>query len=123
MNSLTKNFKRSHEYEKGLSKKEIIDIFILIDWLMVLPEAMEETFKDKLLQFEQEQEMSYITSIERIGRKEGQNEGVLIGGIKDLQSALGKPESTIDELLELPREQLQRLHKKLKIEIRQKLGN
>ena len=114
-------------YEKGLSKKEIIDIFILIDWLMVLPEVMEETFKDRLLQFEQEQEMSYITSIERIGRKEGrregQNEGVLVGKIQGFENLLGKSESSSEELLRLSKEELQTYHDQLRKEIRQKLGS
>ena len=110
-------------YKKGLSKQEIIDIFILIDWLMVLPEAMEETFKDKLLQFEQEQEMSYITSIERIGRREGQNEGVLVGKIQGFENLLGRSESSSGELLRLSKEELQARYDQLEKEIRQKLGS
>ena len=110
-------------YKKGLSKQEIIDIFILIDWLMVLPEAMEETFKDKLLQFEQEQEMSYITSIERIGRKEGQNEGILIGEIRLCQELLEQEPSSTEVLLKLSKEELQARHNQLREEIRLKLGS
>ena len=110
-------------YKKGLSKQEIIDIFILIDWLMVLPEAMEETFKDKLLQFEQEQEMPYITSIERIGRREGQNEGILIGEIRICQELLGQEPSSTEALLKLSKEELQARHDQLREEIHQKPGS
>ena len=102
---------------------------------MVLPEAMEETFKDKLLQFEQEQEMSYITSIERIGRREGhreghregrregQNEGILIGEIRICQELLGQELSSTEALLQLSKEELQARHDQLKAEIRQKPGS
>ena len=90
---------------------------------MVLPEAMEETFKDKLLQFEQEQEMSYITSIERIGRKEGQNEGVLVGKIQGFENLLGRSESSSVDLLRLSKEELHARYDQLGKEIRQKLGS
>ena len=94
---------------------------------MVLPEAMEETFKDKLLQFEQEQEMSYITSIERIGRKEGrkegQNEGILIGEIRLCQELLEQEPSSTEVLLKLSKEELQARHDQLRKEIRLKLGS
>ncbi len=100
---------------------------------MKLPYSINENFKDKLLQFEQEKQMPYVTSIERFGLErglkeglnegfkkghlEGQNEGILLGKIKGLQIALGKQESTIDALLSLPKEELQALHNKLKAEI------
>jgi predicted transposase/invertase (TIGR01784 family) len=40
-----------------------------------LPEALEKIFLEDLREYEKEREMPYITSAERIGRKEGRQEG------------------------------------------------
>ena len=47
------------------------ELLRLIDWLMVLPEAMEDAFEQELMEFESEKAMSHITSFERIGIKKG----------------------------------------------------
>ncbi|GAB1541257.1 hypothetical protein NUACC21_39270 [Scytonema sp. NUACC21] len=43
--------------------------------MMRLPESLEVTLRDELRQFEEENQMPYISSIERIGRLEGRLEG------------------------------------------------
>jgi hypothetical protein len=58
-------------YERGYQRKEILDLFRLIDWLMILPDGLEIEFRRELINFEKEKVMPYITSIERIGREEG----------------------------------------------------
>lgn len=62
-------------YERGYSRQDILELFRLIDWMMRLPESLELTFRDELKQFEEEKQMQYVTSIERIGRQEGEQEG------------------------------------------------
>jgi hypothetical protein len=62
-------------YERGYSRQDILELFRLIDWLMVLPEGLGIEFRRELMEFEQEKVMPYITSIERIGREEGWQEG------------------------------------------------
>ena len=46
-------------------------MFRLIDWMMHLRVDLEERFKQELDQFEESQQMPYVTSIERIARAEG----------------------------------------------------
>jgi predicted transposase YdaD len=55
--------------------KDIINIFLVLDSMMRLPESLEVTLRDELRQFEEENQMPYISSIERIGRQEGRREG------------------------------------------------
>ena len=54
-------------YELGYSRKEVLDLFRFIDWIMDLPEKEERLFRGQLVRFEEEKHMRYITSIERYG--------------------------------------------------------
>ncbi len=58
-------------YEKGFSKQDIMDIYRLIDWLMMLPEDLTKKFTKSLIDYEKEKKMPYITSAERIGIEKG----------------------------------------------------
>ncbi len=62
-------------YKKGYSRSEILNLYSFIDWVLTLPEALEKIFLDDLREYEKEKKMPYITSAERIGRKEGRQEG------------------------------------------------
>jgi predicted transposase/invertase (TIGR01784 family) len=61
-------------YEKGYNGNKVKDLFRFIDWIMVLPEKLDNTFGDELKAFEQEKKMTFITSVERIGIKKGREE-------------------------------------------------
>ncbi len=50
---------------------------MLHDWLMRLPEGMEESFLTEMHQYEEGKKMEYITSVERIGIKKGIQQGFL----------------------------------------------
>ncbi len=58
-------------YEKGYRREDIINLFCFIDWVMSLPEELEQEFWQELRNFQEEQRMPYITSVERIGIKKG----------------------------------------------------
>ncbi|MCP4346719.1 MAG: hypothetical protein GY795_14475 [Desulfobacterales bacterium] len=58
-------------YERGYGKKHILELFRFIDWLLVLPEKLEIQFQEELTHMTEENEMPYVTSIERIAEKKG----------------------------------------------------
>ncbi|MBE9257403.1 MULTISPECIES: hypothetical protein [Aphanizomenonaceae] len=58
-------------YELGYSREKILQLFDLIDRLMTLPPDLDLNFKTELKQFEDEQKMRYVSSIERLGISEG----------------------------------------------------
>jgi hypothetical protein len=58
-------------YRRGYSRQDILELFRLIDWMINLPEATEQEFKREIQRFEEENQMPYITSVERIARQEG----------------------------------------------------
>jgi hypothetical protein len=61
-------------YEKGYNGDQVRDVFRFVDWIMVLPEKLDNTFWNELKAFEQEKNMTFITSVERIGIKKGREE-------------------------------------------------
>ena len=66
-------------YHWGYQRDNVIRLFRIIDAMMALPEALEPAFEDAILQLEEETQMSYVTSIERVRlrreREEGKAEG------------------------------------------------
>lgn len=71
-------------YHKGLSRQDILELFRFLNWVLVLPEMEEDRLWAELQQYEQEQIMRYVTSVERIGIKKGLQQG----GIRVLRRLL-----------------------------------
>jgi len=66
-------------YERQYSKEDVLRLFRFIDWLMRLPEEMEDNLWRELHQYEEEKRMPYITSVERIGLKKGLLAAIKLG--------------------------------------------
>ena len=62
-------------YEQGHKKEDVIRLFHFIDWMMALPEYMEEEFWQEIGEYEEEKKVRYVTSVERIGFRRGVSEG------------------------------------------------
>ena len=63
-------------YERGYSREEIIALFKFIDWVIRLSDEEEIRLRDEIKTLEEVKKMPYITSVERIGRAEGLQEGL-----------------------------------------------
>ena len=66
-------------YRKGYKKKDVVQLFSFIDWVMSLPEELSKRFWDRLISYEEEYKMQYVTSVERIGIKKGIQQGIPLG--------------------------------------------
>lgn len=75
-------------YDRGLDAEQIRQLFRVIDWMLQLPEELEQLFKDEIYQFEEERRMPYVTSVERLAREEGREKGLVEGMRKVLIPAL-----------------------------------
>jgi hypothetical protein len=64
-------------YEQGYEREDVINLFRFIDWVMSLPEELEQDFWREVIQLQEDRRMPYITSIERIGIKKGIKQGLL----------------------------------------------
>ncbi len=75
-------------YEKGYQRQDIINLFRFIDWVMRLPEELENSFWQEVTQYEEENKMPYITSVEKRGIEQGKREGKREGLIESLEVCL-----------------------------------
>jgi len=86
---------RKLQIVKGLlqgnwSKENIRQLFRLIDWIIALPEDLEKAFRSDLMAFEKEQQVEYLSSIERFAFTEGHEKGLgkgLLEGVSLLLDA------------------------------------
>ena len=66
-------------YEKGYERQDVLNLFRFIDWVITLPPSLADEFEADLERFEKENQMPYVTSIERKAKQEGVREGLLSG--------------------------------------------
>ncbi|MFM6859691.1 MAG: transposase, partial [Dolichospermum sp.] len=70
-------------------------LFRFIDWIMVLPEELAISFKTEIKSYEEARKMRYVTSIERLAKQEGIEEGLQEG------RQLGVIQSSQDSVIEV----------------------
>jgi hypothetical protein len=70
-------------YEKGFSTTDILGLYRLVDWLMMLPDDLTKKFTQDLIAYEEEKKMPYITSAERIGIEKGMDKGRDLGQLNE----------------------------------------
>jgi hypothetical protein len=63
-------------YERGYSRERVLSLLRFIDWLLTLPQEQEIAVRQEIRNWEEEQQMPYITSFERLSRAEGVEEGL-----------------------------------------------
>lgn len=97
-------------YLRGLTGQQIRQLIRVIDWMMDLPPELAHQFKSDLELFEQEKNMPYVTSFERIAREEGR----VAGQIQLLQQILQLEETSADELRKLELSALETLRDELR---------
>lgn len=66
-------------YEQGYGRQEVVNLFRFIDWVMILPEGLSREFWQELKTYEEERQMPYVSSVERIGFEEGHQKGLQQG--------------------------------------------
>jgi len=104
--SLTKRL-----YEQGYQRQDVLNLFHFIDWVMKLPQGLEQAFIQEITEYEKEQNMRYITSVERIGIERGRQEEAqkLLLRLLERRFKLSAPTEVQDRLQKLSIEQLEGL--------------
>ena len=72
-------------YERGYSKQQILELFNVIDWMIQLPSSLNEAFLNTIYAIEEDKNMPYINTAERVGLEKGELIGIQKGeqiGIK-----------------------------------------
>ena len=62
-------------YRLGLERDDIQSLYAFIDWVLALPEALEEDYHRCIQAIEEAEHMQYVTTAERIGIRKGRQEG------------------------------------------------
>jgi len=63
-------------YERGYDREEIRKLFRLVDWMMVLPEELQQGFDRKLQQYEEEMQMPLLSHMELRAIERGMEQGI-----------------------------------------------
>jgi hypothetical protein len=97
-------------YQRDWGKQKIIDLFHVIDWLMRLPETLEQQLWHEIETLEEQQTMRYVSSVERIGIAKGRQEGLALGAkmlSRLLEHRFGAlPDATLSRVMAANEEQL-----------------
>nr|VFJ54163.1 MAG: Predicted transposase YdaD [Candidatus Kentron sp. FM]VFK12573.1 MAG: Predicted transposase YdaD [Candidatus Kentron sp. FM] len=80
-------------YRQGWERQRVLDLFAVLDWMMRLPEELEQQLWQDIETIEGETQMPYVTSVERLatqkglqkGLQQGRQEGIQLGKEKGLQ--------------------------------------
>jgi len=75
-------------FERGYTKDRINALFKFIDWIIRLPEQLDEKLEDKIKQERGDKYMAYVTSWERRAEKRGREEGIQQGELLEKQHVL-----------------------------------
>jgi len=94
-------------YERGHDRLRVVKLFKFLDWLMVLPEEQQREYRDELVRYEEEKQMPYITTIERMGIEQGLEQGLQQGSCRQLLRVL---RGRFGEVAEAVREKLAKLN-------------
>ena len=70
-------------YERKWDKQRVIDLFSVIDWMMRLPEELDQQLWQEIEILEENEKMQYVTSVQRFEiakvRQEGRQKGLVEG--------------------------------------------
>ncbi|MGV0028492.1 DUF4351 domain-containing protein [Phormidesmis priestleyi] len=96
-------------YESGYSRREVVNLFRFIDWVMILPEGLKQAFWTELKVYEEERQMPYITSVEEIGFARGLQAGEERGEQRQRSLILRLLNRRVGEVPEAVQQQVERL--------------
>ena len=70
-------------YRRGYQRQEILELFRFIDWVLALPDGLEDRLWAEIEDFDEEKQMHYLASFERkaqqIGMEKGMEKGISKG--------------------------------------------
>jgi len=69
-------------YKHGWSRQRVLDLFAVLDWMMRLPDGLEQRLWQDIEQIEGETRMKYVTSVERLAIQRGMQQGMQQGKLE-----------------------------------------
>ncbi|OAD22466.1 hypothetical protein THIOM_001729 [Candidatus Thiomargarita nelsonii] len=87
-------------YEANYSKKEILELYRFLDWVMTLPKKYARQFDDFVEQYEEAKKVEYVTSIEKRGIEKGRLDGQRVIVENLLKSRFGGLDERLAHVIE-----------------------
>jgi hypothetical protein len=75
-------------YKANYTVQEILDLFRFMDWVLALPKKLEQQFNDFVTQHEEDEQMPYVTNIERFGIEKGHKKGLEEGALQQSRQSV-----------------------------------
>ncbi|MEQ9105377.1 MAG: hypothetical protein RIE53_11855 [Rhodothermales bacterium] len=75
-------------YERGWSPTRIRQLFRFLDWIVRLPEDVDDQLHVELAKTEEGKQMTYITSFERYGMRKGMETGMEKGRLENAKESI-----------------------------------
>ncbi len=77
-------------YRHGWNREDILSLYTFIDWVLVLPETLEVDYHQRMREFEEAEQMPYVTTAERLGIQKGIEQGISHGEARLLRRQLAR---------------------------------
>jgi len=108
-------------YKAHYTKKEIFALFRFLDWVLTLPEPLEQNFTQFTHNYEEEKNMKYLTSVERFALQKGLEQGIKEGQEQGVKQGVkqGNLQQAQEAVITVLRVRFPRLPKKLVSQIKQ----
>ena len=84
-------------YDRGYKKQDVIHLFLFIDWIMTLPDELKKDFCERIIAYEEERKMRFISSVEELGMEKGMEKGMLADAREMVAEVLSTRFSQIPE--------------------------
>jgi len=84
-------------YHWGYQRDNVIKLIRIIDAMMALPEALELAFEEAIQEIEEETQMSYVTSVERVRLRREREEGKVEGFAALLSTQIARKFGTLPD--------------------------
>lgn len=101
-------------FERGYDRRDILELFRLVDWMMTLPEELQQGFERRVTEYQEDRQMPLLSRMElralqrgkQEGLQEGRQEGILENAresvLEVLEARFGEvPSSVSDRLNEI----------------------
>jgi hypothetical protein len=87
-------------YRHGYSRKQVVQLYRFLDYVVRLPPDLEVEYRQELERIEGSTNMPYVTSIERLAKREGLKQGEVRGLTKGRQEGARALRESVLETLE-----------------------
>ena len=75
-------------FERGYSRTEVVQLFRLIDWMMVLPEELQQEFTQELRLYQEDRSMPFLSRVELDAQRRGIQQGIQEGTLQNAREAV-----------------------------------